>query len=104
MAQLTACDRCGTIDGTHEQATVRGARVDVCASCFDAVFQPWLDAALERLTRVPPPVQPSRANRFPRPAQHGFTAAAIEASQTPGSVVVSDGTVTDDGSEVASTP
>lgn len=97
MAQLTACDRCGTTEGLHEQVIVRGARVDLCPECMDATFSPWLQPILERLGSVPaaPTVPPTRADAWPRPAQHGHTAAAIEASQSPAPAVTDGGAIVD---------
>lgn len=94
MAQLTQCDRCGTTDGLHEQVIVRGVRVDLCTDCMAAIFSPWLEDVLARVTTVPmapgAPTVPTRQNAWPRPPQHGYTAAAIEAAQDPSPTIPAD--------------
>lgn len=91
MAQLTRCDRCGNTDDLCEQLIVRGVRVDVCPSCMDALFDPWLQTVLDRVGTVAQPTVPTRADPWPRAPQHGFMAAAIEAASSPPAPVVATG-------------
>ena len=86
MAQITRCDRCGTDDDvTRGKVIADSVSLDLCTPCFDKVFDgPWFEDARARINTAPTvPTRGRAPGRGPKPPQHGFTAAAIEAAQDP---------------------
>ncbi len=85
MATIKRCDKCGTEEATPKLVIADGVHLDLCTPCFDKVFDgPWFEDVRARIDTAPTiPTRGRAPGRGPRPPQHGFTAAAIEAAQDP---------------------